>query len=68
MTQRYYSLFEKQGRRWVQLWEMGFKLKQARRVFQTALIYQQATRSGPNYVQTTGELRLRPITRPWPKK
>ncbi|MDE1766541.1 MAG: hypothetical protein KGI27_09785 [Thaumarchaeota archaeon] len=61
MSQRYYTLHEKQGNRWVRLTEMGFTLDRARRVFQNALIYQTWIRADGDNTRTTSRLELRPI-------
>jgi hypothetical protein len=55
---RYYSLYERQGKRWVRLTEMGLPKRMARMVFEDALESQTWTRRGENL--TTGKLSLRP--------
>lgn len=63
---RYYSLFEKRGRRWHQLTAMAFPKHLAVRVFQGALIRQSYRLNSDKAdvpVMTTGLLELRPTGR-----
>lgn len=62
MNQRFYGLFERQGKRWVRLTQMAFPLATARRIFQNALIYRRwFDPESPDGMRQTNELRLRPI-------